>query len=95
MSQDEEDAIVGRMIREQRQLEKSRTVLNEEIHRIGEGLQRLGQTLIDINRQLQGTKTLSEAEQSLLDPAKIQALLNEWGTVNERLNQLRDSLSKL
>lgn len=95
MSQDEEDAIIGRMVREQKELHKRHTLLSEELHRFAEGFIRMGSNL---EASLMGgiySKTLSDTERSLLDATKLDDLLNELRTVSQRLAQLRESLGKI
>jgi len=92
MSNDEQALIVGRMLLEEKELQKTHLLLHQELHRIGEGLQRLGR---DLTNMYSSNKTLSTAERELLDQAKVENLVNEMRTVNQRLNQLRTDLSKL
>ena len=95
MSQDEEDAIIGRMVREQRQLQTRETVLHEELYRIGKGLERLGHNLQLMSSSRSDEMILSDADHALLDAAKAEGLVNEMRSVRARLDQLRDSLSNL
>lgn len=95
MSQDEEDAIIGRMVREQKQLQTRETVLHEELYRIGEGLERLGRDFKLMSSQKSEDIVLGDADRALLDAGKAEGLINEMRTVTARLDQLRNGLSKL
>jgi hypothetical protein len=93
MSQDEEDAIIGRLLREQKQLEKSNAILGQEISEIGSGLKRLSD---ELNLVTFGkSKVLSEAEESLLDVVRLRSMLTDLDSNKKRLSQIQDTLSKL
>jgi hypothetical protein len=96
MSSNEEDAILGRMVREQKDLTKREVLLTEEIRRIGEGLQRLGRDLSNKVGlyQVEGLR-VGDVESTMLDAPKLNSLLDELRTVRTRIIELRESLDKI
>ena len=96
MSSDEEAAIIGRMVIEQKDLGKRETVLAEEIRRIGEGLQRVGRDVSNMVGlyQVEGLR-VTDTDCSLLDAQKLNSLLGELRTVRARIFELRESFNKL
>jgi hypothetical protein len=88
MSSDEEAAIIGRMVIEQKDLSKREAVLTEEIRRIREGLQQLGRDLSNKVGlyQVEGLH-VGDAECAFLDAKKVNSLLDELRTVRTRVKR--------
>jgi len=91
MSTDEEMAIIGKLVVEQRDLAGRNAALHAEIHRIGSGLEQIGKRLTSGHTMFH-VPQLSSEEMVLLDDQKIRELLSEKETVVKRYDEVHELL---
>lgn len=92
MSNEEEDAIIGRMTKERVAARRRQIVLQEEIERIGGTLTTLGRTL---SRRSARPELLTEEQQAALSLDKLQELISEANENNTRIKELDEKMREL
>lgn len=93
MSSDEEMAIIGRLVMEQKDLARRNAVLHSEVHRIASGLEQLGKNLTS-GHSMFAVYHLSSEEIALLDEKKLGELLSEKNAITKRYAEVCDLLKQ-
>jgi two-component SAPR family response regulator len=93
MSSDEEMAVIGKLVVEQKDLARRNAALHSEIHRIGKGLERLGRDLTS-GTYMFSFHRLTPEETALLDIETLTTLLREKEAIAKRHEEVRSLLKE-
>ncbi len=93
MSSDEEVAIIGRIMLENKALSQRNAIIHEEVHRITNGLKALADRLISGHSMFMSYK-LSSEDIALLDVTKLNDLLNERAAIAKRHAEISETLKR-
>ncbi|MDQ1611419.1 MAG: hypothetical protein QOG00_1350 [Pyrinomonadaceae bacterium] len=94
MNDDEQMAVIGRMVTERKRLWEKEAALAEEAKRIGEGLKRLGHKVAAFNSPYSAeTGQLTPEQAELLNAEKIVNLINDLTETRARIKEITERLN--
>jgi hypothetical protein len=85
VSHDEEMAVIGRLVSDNKNAQRERALLQAEAHRLGGLISSVGACLLHDDPMETAGGSLDEEHLKVLDPVKVKQMINDIHEVNKRI----------